>query len=85
MDDEDWKKFTGAWLQAMIDFQDDRLTMQQAFDLIRKFCIGIDEEITQFACNVVSEIDGDPCDFEETLTLLQNKPSWQDMLSYMNS
>lgn len=85
MDDQDWQIFTSAWLQAMREFQSERLTMEQAFDLIGKFSNDIDEEIEQFACNVVSEIGGSPRGYAEVLTLLQNKPSRQDVLSYMNS
>lgn len=85
MNDEDWKAFAGAWLRSMTDFRDRSLTMQQTFDLILKFEDVIDKEITQFACNVVSEIDGYPCDFEETLTLLQNNPSQQDVLRFMKA
>jgi hypothetical protein len=85
MDDEGWQVFTGAWLQAMKGFQSGRLSMEQAYDLIGKFSYDIDEEIEQFACNVVSEISGFPRGYAETLTLLESKPSRQDVLSYMNS
>jgi hypothetical protein len=85
MDDKDWQVFTSAWLQAMREFQSESLTMEQAFDLIGKFSNDIDEEIEQFACNVVSEIGGFPRGYTEVLTLLKNKPSRQDVLSYMNS
>lgn len=85
MDDQDWQLFTSAWLKAMKEFQSERLAMEQAFELIGKFSTDIDEEIEQFACNVVSEIDGFPRGYAEVLTLLQNKPSRQDVLSYMNS
>ncbi len=59
--------------------------MEEAFDLIGKFSNDIDEEIEQFACNVVSEISGFPRGYAEVLTLLQKKPSRQDVLRYMNS
>jgi hypothetical protein len=47
--------------------------------------LDIDEQIKQFACDAVSEIDGYPRDFEEMLALLQKKPSRQDVLSYMET
>ncbi|MBE1292753.1 MAG: hypothetical protein GJ677_09725 [Rhodobacteraceae bacterium] len=85
MSDEDWKAFAGAWLSSMTDFRDGNLTLQQTFDLILNFEGVVDKEITQFACNVVSEIDGYPCDFEETLALLQDKPSRKDVLRFINA
>ena len=85
MEDEDWEMFTNAWLGAMKAFQAGTLSMQQAFDLIMKGNLDIDEQIKQFACDAVSEIDGYPRDFEEMLALLQKKPSRQDVLSYMET
>lgn len=85
MDDETWKMFTNAWLTAMLGFQSEMLIMEQAFDMIEKFSEDVDDEIEQFACNTISEIDGFPNGYQETLNLLRRKPSEQEVLDYMHS
>lgn len=85
MNDEDWEAFASAWQRSMTGFRDGNLTQPEAVTLILKFEKIVDKEIAQFACNVVAEIDGYPEEFDETLALLQNKPSRQEVLRYMNS
>lgn len=85
MDDNLWQMFTDAWLTAMLDFQSEKISMEQAIDIIGKFSEEDDEEIEQFACNTISEIGGFPIGYLETIDLLKGNPSKQEVLAYMHS
>ncbi len=85
MDDKLWQLFTDAWLTAMLEFQSEVLSMEQAFDMIGKFSKEADAEIEQFACNTISEIGGFPDGYQETIALLKGNPSKQEVLNYMHS
>lgn len=62
--------FTKVWLIAMVDFQASKITMEEAFDRIGEYSEGVEDEVEQFACNVVSEIGGSPGGYAETIALL---------------
>lgn len=85
MHDDEWQTFTRAWPKALLGFQDGTFSMEQAYGLIEKTGAIVDNEIAQFACNVVSEIGGAPDSFAQTISLLRGDPTEDEILNFMNS
>ena len=85
MQGQEWQTFTRVWLKAMLGFQDGTFSMEQAYDLIEKSSESVDEEIEQFACNVISEIDGFPTSYEQAISLLRGDPTEDEVVNFMNS
>ncbi len=85
LSEDTWHSFIRLWLQAMVDLQNSHLKMDDAFSMVRSAGSDVDQEIIQFACDCISEIDGYPEDFLATIEFLKGTPSRDEVSAFMNS
>ena len=79
-----WVRFVDASILALTEFQENRIDMAKAWSIVGEFDDTIDNEVVAFVFNTISEIDGYPEGYAETLQFLKGRPSETDFIEFMN-
>lgn len=78
-----WETYIEKTLAVAHELDGGALLLKDALTRLMDAAPGVAPEVEEFILNTFSEIDGSPDDYEETINLIQSRPSQKEIEDFM--